>query len=50
MNLKNYLLITIVFTIVLIKTTYKDKVLIKYVKVSTSDNKVEFKVLRVERI
>lgn len=49
MNLKNYFLIMIVFTVVLIKTTYKNKMLIKYVKVSTNENKIQFKVLKVER-
>ena len=49
MNLKNYFLIMIVFTVIPIKTTYKNKMLIKYVKVSTNENKIQFKVLKVER-
>ena len=49
MNLKNYFLMIIIFTIVLIKTTYKNRVLVKYIKVSTSENKVQFRVLKVER-
>ena len=49
MNLKNYFLMIIIFTIVPIKTTYKKRILVKYVKVSTSENRVQFKVLKVER-
>lgn len=49
MNLKNYFLIITIFTIVPIKTTYRNRVLVKYVKVSTSENKVQFRVLKVER-
>lgn len=49
MNLKNYFLMIIILTIVPIKTTYRNRVLVKYVKVSTSENKVQFKVLKVER-
>ncbi len=49
MELKNYFLIVIIFTVILVKTTVKNRVLIKYVKVSTSENKVQFRVLKVER-
>ncbi|MGL5579805.1 MAG: hypothetical protein ACRDCE_02370 [Cetobacterium sp.] len=49
MELKNYFLIIIIFTVILVKTTVKNRVLIKYVKVSTSENKVQFRVLKVER-
>ncbi|MGL5278372.1 MAG: hypothetical protein ACRC8M_04715 [Cetobacterium sp.] len=49
MNLKSYFFIMIIFTIVSIKTTYGNRVLIKYVKVSTNENKVQFRVLKVER-
>lgn len=49
MNLKNYFLMIIILTIVPIKTTYRNRVLVKYVKVSTSENKVQFRVLKVER-
>ncbi len=49
MNLKNYFLMIIIFTIVPIKTTYRNRVLVKYVKVSTSENKLQFRVLKVER-
>ena len=49
MRLKNYPIIAIIFTVVLITTTYKNRVLIKYVKVSTADNKFLFKVLKIER-
>lgn len=49
MSLKNYFLMIIIFTIVPIKTTYRNRVLVKYVKVSTSENKVQFRVLKVER-
>lgn len=49
MSLKNYFLMIIILTIVPIKTTYRNRVLVKYVKVSTSENKVQFRVLKVER-
>lgn len=49
MSFKNCFLIAVVFTVVLIKTTYKNRVLVKYVKVSTSEDKVQFKVLKIER-
>ncbi|MGL5777079.1 hypothetical protein [Cetobacterium sp.] len=49
MELKNYFLIVIILTVILVKTTVKNRVLIKYVKVSTSENKVQFRVLKVER-
>ena len=49
MNLKNYFLMIIIFTIVPIKTTYRNRVLVKYVKVYTSENKLQFRVLKVER-
>lgn len=49
MELKNYFLIVIIFTVILVKTIVKNRVLIKYVKVSTSENKVQFRVLKVER-
>lgn len=49
MNLKNYFFMIIILTIVPIKTTYRNRVLVKYLKVSTSENKVQFRVLKVER-
>ncbi|WP_432204796.1 hypothetical protein ACQ9ZF_08595 [Cetobacterium somerae] len=49
MKLKNIIILKIVFTIILIKVDYKFKVLNKYVKVSTKENTLQFKVLKTER-
>lgn len=49
MKLKSYFLIIIIFTVIPIKTIYKNRVLIKYVRVSDNENKLQLKVLKVER-
>ncbi|MGL5000503.1 MAG: hypothetical protein ACRC6J_02140 [Cetobacterium sp.] len=38
-----------IFTIVLIKSTYKSLLLTKYVQTSTADKKVQFEVLMIKR-
>ena len=43
----NFLIL--IFTIVLIKSTYKSLILTKYVQTSTDDKKIKFEVLMVKR-
>ncbi|MGL4998279.1 MAG: hypothetical protein ACRCZ0_03945 [Cetobacterium sp.] len=47
--MKKISFIFFIFTIVLIKSTYKSLSLIKYVQTSTDDKKVQFEVLMIKR-
>lgn len=46
--LKNILLLTI-FIVVLVRATYKNRVVSKYILTSTEENKINFKVLKTQR-
>lgn len=43
------ILLYLTFIVVLVKATHKNKVISKYILTSTKENKINFKVLKIQR-
>lgn len=47
--LKSCILLFSIFIVVLVRATYRDKTLDKYIKTSTKESKNSFKILKIQR-